>query len=286
MDNKKLSEKKQELMKPDWTENLHHELQELPLQEAKWIVENMTDSEIFSKVNNRRFQEDYIADYIEYLWTISPIAYWKHIIASLSTIKRRNMYEEFLEKSLNSKRQAVDDTFIAKYADLSYPELNTLWQEVGLGSFCNGLFKLINPSDYQDVINSCFEKEDDQSFLPFMCTAFGDLFAYVKNPRLNNYVVYLNVRYGTYLILPANLRAIFNKVMVNESFLKGWFDLENYPIIQEKLGTPDYDECFGYSLLLALGGSEDIENIKIVKTIPYIDICTQTIGEFEIADKW
>ena len=49
------------------------------------------------------------------------------------------MYEEFLEKSLNSKRQAVDDTFIAKYADLSYPELNTLWQEVGLGSFCNGL---------------------------------------------------------------------------------------------------------------------------------------------------
>lgn len=34
------------------------------------------------------------------------------------------MYEEFLEKSLNSKRQAVDDTFIAKYADLSYPELN------------------------------------------------------------------------------------------------------------------------------------------------------------------
>ena len=75
------------------------------------------------------------------------------------------MYEEFLEKSLNNKRQAVDDTFIAKYADLSYPELNTLWQEVGLGSYCNGLFKLINPSDYQDVINSCFEKEDDQSFL-------------------------------------------------------------------------------------------------------------------------
>lgn len=154
------------------------------------------------------------------------------------------------------------------------------------GKFCNGLFKLINPSDYQDVINSCFEKEDDQSFLPFMCTAFGDLFAYVKNPRLDNYVVYLNVRYGTYLILPANLRAIFNKVMVNQSFLKGWFDLENYPVIQEKLGTPDYDECFGYSLLLAMGGSEDIENIKIVKTIPYIDICTQTIGEFEVADKY
>lgn len=196
------------------------------------------------------------------------------------------MYEKFLEKNLNSIRQAVDDTFIAKYADLSYTELTTLWQEVGLGSYCDGMLKIINPSDYQDVLNSCYVMEYDKSFLPFMCTVFGDVFAYVKNPKLNNYIVYLNVRYGTYLILPDNLVLLLNKIIFNKSTLKGWFDLENYPVIQEKLGTPDYDECFGYSLLLAMGGSEDIENIKIVKTIPYIDICTQTIGEFEVADKY
>ena len=195
------------------------------------------------------------------------------------------MYEEFLEKSLNSKRQAVDDTFIAKYADLSYTELTTLWQEVGLGSYCDGMLKIINPSDYQEVLNSCYVMDYDKSFLPFMCTAFGDVFAYVKNPKLDNYIVYLNVRYGTYLILPANLRAIFNKVMVNESFLKGWFDLENYPAIQGKLGTPGFDECFGYSPLLAMGGSENFENIEIVKTLPYIDISTQTIGRFNRSDK-
>ena len=195
------------------------------------------------------------------------------------------MYEEFLEKSLNNKRQAVDDTFIAKYADLSYPELNTLWQEVGLGSYCNGLFKLINPSDYQDVLNSCYVMDYDISFLPFMCTAFGDVFAYVKNPELNNYIVYLNVRYGTYLILPDNLALLLNKIIFNQSFLKGWFDLENYSVMQEKLGTPDFDECFGYSPLLAMGGSENLENIKIVKTLPYIDINTQTIGRFKSADK-
>ena len=42
------------------------------------------------------------------------------------------MYEKFLVKNLNSIRQAVDDTFIAKYADMSYAELTTLWQEAGL----------------------------------------------------------------------------------------------------------------------------------------------------------
>ena len=195
------------------------------------------------------------------------------------------MYEEFLEKSLNSMKQAVDDAFIAKYADLSYPELNTLWQEVGLGSYCNGLFKLINPSDYQDALNSCYVMDYDKSFLPFMCTAFGDVFAYVENQKLNNYIVYLNVRYGTYLILPGNLVLLLNKIIFNKSILKGWFDLENYPVIQEKLGTPDYDECFGYSPLLAMGGSENIENIRLVKTLPYIDISTQTIGRLKWSDK-
>ena len=174
------------------------------------------------------------------------------------------MYEKFLEKNLNSIRQAVDDTFIAKYADMSYAELTTLWQEAGLGSYCNGMLK---------------------SFLPFMCTAFGDVFAYVKNPKLNNYIVYLNIRYGTYLILPDNLAALLNKIIFNQSFLKGWFDLENYSVMQEKLGTPDFDECFGYSPLLTMGGSENLENIKIVKTLPYIDINTQTIGRFKSADK-
>jgi hypothetical protein len=55
--------------------------------------------------------------------------------------------------------------------------------------------------------------------------------------------------------------------------------------MQEKLGTPDFDECFGYSPLLTMGGSENLENIKIVKTLPYIDINTQTIGRFKSADK-
>ena len=195
------------------------------------------------------------------------------------------MYEKFLEKNLNSIRQAVDDAFIAQYADLSYTELTTLWKEAGLGSYCDGMIRIINPSDYQDVLNSCYVMDYDISFLPFMCTAFGDVFDYVKNPKLNNYIVYLNVRYGTYLILPDNLVALLNKIIFNRSFLKGWFDLENYPAAQKRFGTPGFDECFGYSPLLAMGGSESLENIKIVKTLPYIDISTQTIGRFKRADK-
>ena len=70
-------------MKPDWTENLHHALEELQAIDAKQIVESMNETEIYSKVNNRRFQQDYIADYLEYLWDISEEAYWKHVVITL-----------------------------------------------------------------------------------------------------------------------------------------------------------------------------------------------------------
>jgi len=83
MNDKELNDIKKELMKPDWTENLHHALEELQPEDAKKIVESMTDNEIYRKVNNRRFQEDYIADYLAYLWDISESSFWKHVKTTL-----------------------------------------------------------------------------------------------------------------------------------------------------------------------------------------------------------
>jgi len=80
--NEDLKKKKKDLMKPDWTENLQHALEKLPKEEARQIVESMNKREIYSKVNNRKYQEDYIADYLEYLWKISESAYWKHVCAT------------------------------------------------------------------------------------------------------------------------------------------------------------------------------------------------------------
>lgn len=79
MNSEQIKQKKEELMKPDWTENLHLTLEGFDDKDSKKIVELMSKKEINDKVNNRRFQEDYIADYLMYLWKISKVAYWKHI---------------------------------------------------------------------------------------------------------------------------------------------------------------------------------------------------------------
>lgn len=85
MTNEEIKKKKDELMLEHWTEDLHHSLQDFHPDVAKKIIDSMSNSEIYVKVNHRQFQADYIADYLEYLWEISESAFWKHVVISLDT---------------------------------------------------------------------------------------------------------------------------------------------------------------------------------------------------------
>lgn len=93
------------------------------------------------------------------------------------------MYERFLNQNIDCKRQVADDAFLAKYADIAPKELIALWQEVGLGIFCNGLFQIMNPADYQEFVNQYYQREYNEAAIPFMVTAFGDLFVYIKSSQ-------------------------------------------------------------------------------------------------------
>lgn len=191
------------------------------------------------------------------------------------------MYEKFLERNTDCIRQTVDDAFIAKYADIAPENLIALWKEAGLGMFCDGLFRIINPEEFQDFADEYNSDSFYKTALPFMVTAFGDIFAYVNHSIIGDYVIYINVRYGTYKNLSSNIALLLNKCVFNESTLKAWFKVERYAEIKDKVGLPQLDECLGYVPALALGGTETDDNIQILKTVPYIEIIAQSIGEFE-----
>ena len=84
MDKKELEELKTDLVNKTWTEDLHSGLQEIDEDDARLIVESMDEDDINYKVNSRLYQEDYIADYLEYLWEISETSFWKHVKATFN----------------------------------------------------------------------------------------------------------------------------------------------------------------------------------------------------------
>jgi hypothetical protein len=79
MNNQGLEKIKTDLLNDHWTETLHYGLKELSKGNAKAIVESFDKDDINRKVNSRKFQEDYIADYLEFLWGISEDSFWNHI---------------------------------------------------------------------------------------------------------------------------------------------------------------------------------------------------------------
>ncbi|MHC8440384.1 T6SS immunity protein Tdi1 domain-containing protein, partial [Bacteroides hominis] len=69
-----------------------------------------------------------------------------------------------------------------------------------------------------------------------------------------------------------------------EGCLKRNFELKvsDFHKLVERLGLPAKDECYGYVPALALGGSKSLDNIQVVKMLPYIDMIAQMIGAFDM----
>jgi len=62
-----------------WTEDKNKYLSELDEETARRVADSLLPEQIQILVNNRTFQEDYIGDYLEYLWDVSELAFWRHI---------------------------------------------------------------------------------------------------------------------------------------------------------------------------------------------------------------
>ena len=50
----------------------------------------------------------------------------------------------------------VDNSLIQKYQELLPPEIISLWQNYGFGTFHNGYFKVINPDEYKELLERSF----------------------------------------------------------------------------------------------------------------------------------
>ena len=194
------------------------------------------------------------------------------------------MYEKFLSQNMECERQVADDAFLAKYANIAPKELITLWQEVGFGTFYNGLFRLLPPEEFIFWDNAYIgESGQIKPQIPFMITAFGDIFVWVYDTCLNeSYVAYINIRKGTWKIGASNVKILFNVRILSNTCVK-MFDLEMFPALVSKLGRLAEDECYGYVPALALGGDNDIDKVERVKYVPYIDLICQSLGDFEFA---
>ena len=172
------------------------------------------------------------------------------------------------------KESKVDSKIINKYKEIIPVELLSIWEVYGFGSILNGDLKIVNPEEYQSVVDMSYFRANIA--IPIMITGFGDIITWEKN----EYVSIIKYKNGTFDIILKRFKHFFN-CLQDDYFVEKYLELNKYSEAVKKYGELDYYECFGYVPLLGLGGSEKVENLKKVKIKEHIELITQMVGKIE-----
>ena len=163
---------------------------------------------------------------------------------------------------------------IEKYKSKVPVELIEIWKNKGLGTFLNGFLKVINPDDYSELVRDSYFRGDIA--IPIFATAFGDMIVCEEG----KYLRMVKYKDGVFITILENL-PLFLQFVDEPDFADDYFELPLYTEAIEKYGLLDYDQCFGFVPLLALGGFKDMDHLDKVKIYEHIILITALVGKIE-----
>jgi Uncharacterized conserved protein len=155
-------------------------------------------------------------------------------------------------------------------------QLIDFWNEYGFGTFMNGYLKVVNPLVYQSVFDDAYANRDRE--IVFAVTGLGDFLTWTGDSIR---AVYFKNGCDSIIESGDDMEWFFDMDLADHGFLRDNLDDKMYVAAKQELGEPEYDECYGYVPLLALGGSEKIENLQKVKIKEHISLIAQTMGKID-----
>lgn len=181
---------------------------------------------------------------------------------------------EILEKVFKDyiKFSDVDEKLISQYEEKLPQKIIYIWKNYGLGTFYNGYLKIINPNEYKELIEKTYFQGNVS--IPIFATAFGDIITWEKN----QFIGIIKYRYGENDVISDGFDFFYEDLLDGE-FDDTDFNIKKYKEALNKYGMLEYDECFGYVPLIAMGGKESVENIKKAKIKEHISLISNFIGK-------
>lgn len=165
------------------------------------------------------------------------------------------------------KYEDVEEEVIEKYKNYVSDKIIELWKEYGYGYFRDGFIKIINPDEYQEVFDTVYDNVNN--YVPIFVTGMADILAY--NTKGDDSFLLYSTRYGKVRFLPNGFEGM-STLLGNNFLIKEFFSYLPFKEAIEKYGIPQYDECFGYTPLLSLGGYEDISHLEKVDLMAHLQI--------------
>lgn len=156
------------------------------------------------------------------------------------------------------------------------------WETEGWSSYQDGLFRLVNPDDYEDILDLWLEDTEiggEGSFHVFAMTAFGKLYACEEQKA---HVLKIYCPTGE-IFFTQNNSSVKKEIDDNILDFFPCLSLDNCDMIDDnerplfkrainKLGVLEGNEIFGFEPALFLGGVGLISNLKKLSAPIHLDI--------------
>lgn len=168
--------------------------------------------------------------------------------------------------------KAAPQELFAKYSSKLPSALINAWKRYGFGSLVNGYLKMINPDEYQVLLNDSYVLSS--TAIPIFVTAFADILTWEKG----RYIRIVKYKDGIFEGIASGFDFFWDD-LADGAFDARFFELAEYEAATNKLGQLRFDECFGYVPLLGLGGSKKADNLRKVKIKEHIALIAQSAGK-------
>ena len=184
--------------------------------------------------------------------------------------------------------------FIAQH-EYTFPDyLFYIWDKLGFASFEHGGFWLVNPTEYEDILELCLKDTnlpEHDEFYVIGRSAFGELYTVGKNTRSKLTIDIVNLRiYPTLRDNENNTELALLRSLLSSITMKGTkkaidiFD-KNENLLFDRcltnLGELKENEIYAFEPPVVLGGPQVIENIRKVDLFQYIPFVAQ-LDKFQV----
>ena len=168
--------------------------------------------------------------------------------------------------------QGASRELCVQYNSILPPAQLNVWQKYGFGSLLDGYLKMINPDEYQALLNDSYVLSS--TAIPIFVTAFADILTWEKG----RYIRMVKYKDGIFEGIASGFNFFWGD-LADGAFDARFFELAEYQAATNRLGQLQFDECFGYTPLLGLGGSKKVDNLRKVKITEHIDLITESAGK-------
>ncbi|MBA6109021.1 DUF1851 domain-containing protein [Pseudomonas asiatica] len=181
-------------------------------------------------------------------------------------------------------RREVPPSSIDRYNGKLPKLLLAYWKEHGWCGFGEGIFWLVNPQEYEEVVSSWTEGtnlESRDTYHLIARSAFGDLYLWGENSGFSVKITSLLSRYTG----DDNKLTEDDATREVQSFFlsrkKEQNDFDNlFEPAKKKLGILKEDEIYAFVPALTLGGQPNLNNLEKLKAIEHLILLSQ-ITELE-----